>query len=328
MVLVVAEDKVERALALLREHREEPMVVGKLVQRTAGEGAVEIEGAEGAWLMLPELGVSLPFPDVLSSLHDPLTATRMRTVVLAGSEEVNPLQQLVQATSVPASAAQLVAVLGCTAASAALTTAKSAGITEVLLDEGRSAELAAYICDSADADSGGGPGTAAEDFTSQVQRAMDSVQAELLVVLDDVNIGLLTGSFLSAHRGRVIVVQASLLPSFPGPHAVKEALRYGVCMTGCTVAFAVPPIPHHPGATCYGPQIIQQPLDVKSTDTVATLRERLVRKCELPALPRAVQLVASGAVVLEQETDCGSYTSTRRATKDVPHTMPLSNALP
>merc|ERR1740129_572103 len=98
-------------------------------------------------------------------------------------------------------------------------------------------------------------------------------------------------------------------------------------MTGCTVAFVVPPTPHHPGATCYGPQIIQHHLDVTSTDTVATLRERLVRKCELPALPRAVQLVASGAVVLEHGADCGSYTSTRRATKDVPQSMPRVHGL-
>jgi len=316
MVLVVAQDKVERALALLREHREEPIVVGKLVQRVAGQGAVHVEGAEGSWLMLPELGVSLPFPDVLSSLQDPWTGTRMRTVVLAGSEETNPLQQLVQATSVPASAVQLVAVLSCKAGSAALTTAKAAGITDVLLDEGCLAVPTAEVCDSADADRGGGPGTATEDLTSHVQRAMESVQAELLVVLDDVDVGLLTDSFLSAHRGRVIVVQASLLPSFPGPHAIEKALRYGVCMTGCTIAFAVPQTPRSPECTCYGPQIIQQSVEVKSTDTGATLRERVVRKCELPALTRALQLVASGAVALEGEA--GSYASTRRASKDVP----------
>jgi len=306
MVLVVAQDKLESALALLREHREEPMVVGKLVQRAAGDEAVEIEGAEGSWLMLPELGVSLPFPDVLSSLQDPSTETRMRMAVLAGSEEVNPLQQLIQETALPASTAKIVAVLGCKAGTAALMTAKAAGITEVLLDEGESAKLVGDACDAADADSGGGPGTAAKHFTSQVQRAMDSVQAELLVVLDDVDIGLLTGSFLSTHKGRVIVVQASLLPSFPGPNAVEEAVRYGVCMTGCTVAFAVPPSAHRPEATRYGPQIMQQSLDVKSTDTVATLRERLVKRCELPALKSAVQMVASGTVNLEQEAKCGS----------------------
>lgn len=268
--------------------------------------------------MLPELGVSLPFPDVLSSLQDPFAGARMRTVVLAGSEETSPLQQLVQATAVPASAAQLVAVLSCKAGSAALKNAKAAGIKELLLDKTSPEAPATEACDSADADRGGGPGTAAGDLTFHVQHAMDSLQAELLVVLDDVGIDLLTDSFLSAHKGRVIVVQASLLPSFPGPHAIEEALRYGVCMTGCTVAFAVPPTPRSPKSTRYGPPIIQKSVDVKSTDTVATLRERVVKKCEVPTLTRAVQLVASGAFALKEEAGCGSYAIARRASEDPP----------
>uniref|UniRef100_A0A7S1WXV0 phosphoribosylformylglycinamidine cyclo-ligase n=1 Tax=Alexandrium catenella TaxID=2925 RepID=A0A7S1WXV0_ALECA len=318
MVLVVAQESVDRVMHLLRDQREEPVVVGELVARAQGAQRVEIEGADGAWLMLPELGVSLPFPEVLSSLQDPWTVSRMRVVVLAGPEDVTSVQALVQATSLPASAAVLAAVVSADPNSHALRVARSAGVASQVLGDGRFTE-AGFFCDGLDdldagsnpdsaagADSGGGPGiNASADFSAQLDHAMESLQAELLVVLDDVDPSLLTRSFLTTHEGRVAVLHASLLPSFPGALPVEAALRSGVCITGCTMCFAVPPVSLGPGRFCYGPQILQETCRITGADTAATLRARLVSQCESYVLPRAVQLIASGSVALQ--LDGGGY---------------------
>mmetsp|Transcript_56347 Transcript_56347/g.159937 ORF Transcript_56347/g.159937 Transcript_56347/m.159937 type:complete len:1764 (-) Transcript_56347:90-5381(-) len=312
MVLVVAAENAERVMDLLHQEREEPVLVGELVARSPGSHVMEVEGAEGAWLMLPELGVSLPFPEVLSSLQDPWTVSRMRVMVLAGGEEVSPLQALLQATAVPASAASLVGVTSPNPGSPSLRLARAAGVKDFVLGDGKFTAQD-FFCDGLDdlgaaevdsgADESAGPGcrdlTAATDFSAQLQKAMESVQAELLVILDDVDPTLLTRSFLSSNMGRVVVLHASLLPSFPGVAPIEAALRSGVCITGCTVCFAVPPPTI--GAGYYGPQVLQETLRIAAGDTAFTLRQRLVQECEAPALPRAVQLIASGSVVLRHD---------------------------
>jgi len=308
MVLVVSQENVDKVMHLLRDQREEPVVIGELLPRVQGAQPVEITGEDSCWLMLPELGVSLPFPEVLSSLQDPWRVSRMRVLVLAGSEEVTPLQSLVQAASLPASAAVLVAVMSTDPNSHALRVARSAGLRDQVLGDGRFTE-SGFFCDGLEdlerdneADSGGGPGiNAAADFSTHLEKAMESLQAELLVILDDVDTSLLTRSFLTTHEGRVIVLHASLLPSFPGPQPVEAALRSGVCVTGCTMCFAVPPVSL--GSARHGPQILQETCRIFATDATSTLRQRLVSQCETQVLPRAVQLIASGSIALRRDDD-------------------------
>merc|ERR1719163_2559610 len=95
---------------MLKELHEEPILAGELVPRPADGPAVDVEGAESVWLMLPELGVSMPFPQVLSSLQDPDTVSRVRVVVLAGSDKVTPLQALIDAWAIPAYSLEIVMV--------------------------------------------------------------------------------------------------------------------------------------------------------------------------------------------------------------------------
>jgi len=293
MILVVAKESVSQLLEVLREQREEPVVVGELVPRSPGAEPVEVEGAEGAWLMLPELGVSLPFPEVLSSLHDPRTVARMRVMVLAGSEDASPLQGLLQATALPASAAALVGVAG-PRGCAALARARAAGLKDLVLGDGRVQDA-----------------SHASDFSSRLEEIMQSLQAELLVVFDDVDPALLTRSFLANHVGRVAIVHASLLPAFPGCSPIEAALSSGVCVTGCTVCFAVPPVSLASPEHCFGPQILQETLRLSEAETAASLRARLVAECEAPCVARAVLSVASGAVALRH--DDGAYSIRRGA---------------
>jgi phosphoribosylglycinamide formyltransferase-1 len=59
-----------------------------------------------------------------------------------------------------------------------------------------------------------------------------------------------------------------LLPSFPGWHAVEEALEYGVKVTGCTVHIATEEVDA-------GPILAQESIPVLKDDTKETLHERI-----------------------------------------------------
>jgi phosphoribosylglycinamide formyltransferase-1 len=74
--------------------------------------------------------------------------------------------------------------------------------------------------------------------------------------------------FLDRFGGRFVNTHPSLLPAFPGMHAVRDALRYGVKVTGCTV-FLVDP------GTDTGPVIAQVAVGVREDDDEASLHERI-----------------------------------------------------
>jgi phosphoribosylglycinamide formyltransferase 1 len=74
--------------------------------------------------------------------------------------------------------------------------------------------------------------------------------------------------FLAEFGGRFINTHPSLLPAFPGMHAVADALSYGVKVTGCTV-FVVD------AGTDTGPVIAQAAVPVRDDDDVESLHERI-----------------------------------------------------
>jgi phosphoribosylglycinamide formyltransferase 1 len=75
-------------------------------------------------------------------------------------------------------------------------------------------------------------------------------------------------TFLERFDGRIVNTHPALLPSFPGMHGVRDALEYGVKVTGCTV-FLV-----DEGVDA-GPVIAQQAVQVLDDDDEATLHERI-----------------------------------------------------
>ena len=97
---------------------------------------------------------------------------------------------------------------------------------------------------------------------------------------------LLTPQFLD--RFPVINVHPSLLPAFPGAHAIDDALAAGVGETGVTVHFV-------DEGTDTGPVIAQEPVAIRTDDTPATLLERL-HAVEHRLLPEAVRLYLAGAL--------------------------------
>jgi len=75
-------------------------------------------------------------------------------------------------------------------------------------------------------------------------------------------------SFLARFTGRCLNTHPALLPSFPGMHGVKDALAYGVKVTGCTVFLVDEGIDA-------GPVLAQAAVPVRDDDDEATLHERI-----------------------------------------------------
>lgn len=79
---------------------------------------------------------------------------------------------------------------------------------------------------------------------------------------------ILGPEFLSRFHGRVLNTHPALLPAFPGAHAVRDALAYGVRLTGCTVHLVDAGIDT-------GPIVAQQAVPVLDGDDESTLHERI-----------------------------------------------------
>jgi phosphoribosylglycinamide formyltransferase-1 len=97
---------------------------------------------------------------------------------------------------------------------------------------------------------------------------------------------ILKGEFLRAFSERVINIHPSLLPAFPGLEAWKQALDYGVKVTGCTVHFVDQGVDS-------GPIIAQQTVPIADTDTPETLHAR-IQNAEWELYPRVIADFARG----------------------------------
>jgi phosphoribosylglycinamide formyltransferase 1 len=101
---------------------------------------------------------------------------------------------------------------------------------------------------------------------------------------------LLTSPFLRRFPGAVLNVHPSLLPAFPGLHAIEQAIDYGVKVFGVTVHFV-----EDDGGVDTGPVILQGSVALSNADDPDTVHAQL-RPIEHALLPEAVRLIARGAV--------------------------------
>lgn len=97
--------------------------------------------------------------------------------------------------------------------------------------------------------------------------------------------------FLAAFPDRVLNIHPSLLPSFPGLHAQKQAIDAGARFSGCTIHFV-------DSGTDSGPILSQAVVPVLPADTEEALAARIL-VAEHRIYPDAVKLVASGKITLE-----------------------------
>jgi phosphoribosylglycinamide formyltransferase-1 len=166
-------------------------------------------------------------------------------VVLVSGAGTN-LQALIDATADPAYGVRIAAVGADRDDIEGLSRARRAGIPTFVCRVGAFASRAEW--DAA--------------LTSQV-----AAYSPQLVVLAGF-MKLVGEAFLKEFGGRTVNTHPALSPSFPGVHGPREALDYGVKVTGCTL-FVVDP------GVDTGPIVAQHVVRVHADDTVATLHERI-----------------------------------------------------
>jgi len=102
---------------------------------------------------------------------------------------------------------------------------------------------------------------------------------------------LLSASFVQAFPGRVLNIHPSLLPAFPGLDAQRQALEYGVKITGCTVHIVDEFLDS-------GPILVQSAVPVLDEDTVETLSARILAQEHL-IYAKAIQYLADGRITFD-----------------------------
>jgi phosphoribosylglycinamide formyltransferase 1 len=119
--------------------------------------------------------------------------------------------------------------------------------------------------------------------------ALKAANVDLVVLAGFMRI--LKGEFLRAFEHRVVNIHPALLPAFPGLEAWKQALEYGVKVTGCTVHLVDQGIDT-------GPIIAQQTVPVLDDDTAESLHAR-IQKAEHELYPAAIAALVSGHVRIQ-----------------------------
>ena len=168
-----------------------------------------------------------------------------RLVVLVSGAGTN-LQALLDACADPGYGATVVAVGADRDSIAALDRAKSANIATFILK----------VKDFAKRD----------DWDQALAAACEQHHPDLIVCAGFMK--LVGKAFLARFNGRCLNTHPALLPSFPGMHGVRDALSYGVKVTGCTV-FLV-----DEGVDA-GPVLAQAAVPVRDDDDEASLHERI-----------------------------------------------------
>src|SRR3954467_13140976 len=102
---------------------------------------------------------------------------------------------------------------------------------------------------------------------------------------------LLGRTFLEAFPNAILNIHPSILPSFPGVDAQRQALEHGVKVAGATVHFVT-------GELDGGPIVRQCAIAVRDDDTAATLAQRILAE-EHRIYPEAVQLVLDGGWTID-----------------------------
>ena len=125
-----------------------------------------------------------------------------------------------------------------------------------------------------------------EDAERAFVAALQSAKVDLVVLAGFMRV--LKGDFLRAFEGRIVNIHPSLLPSFPGLEAWKQALDHGVKVTGCTVHFV-------DAGVDAGPIIGQETVAVLDNDTPETLHQR-IHAAEHWLYPECVAAIARGEI--------------------------------
>ncbi|MDD5073045.1 MAG: phosphoribosylglycinamide formyltransferase [Candidatus Omnitrophica bacterium] len=123
-----------------------------------------------------------------------------------------------------------------------------------------------------------------KELEAAVVRELNSKKIKLIALAGYMRI--LSDSFVKRYRNRILNIHPALLPAFKGGQAIKDAIKYGVKVTGATVHFVTEEVDA-------GPIVLQAACPVKNNDSEKTLLAR-VHKLEHKIYPEAIELFARG----------------------------------
>ncbi len=194
-------------------------------------------------------------------------AAPLRLGVLASGRGTN-LQAIIDAIERGTLPARLAVVVSDRAAAAALERARTHGAPGVFADPKDHGDRAAY--------------------DQALLRLLAAHRVELVCLAGFMRI--LGPGFVRSLAGRVMNIHPSLLPAFPGLAAQRQALEYGVKVTGATVHFVDEGVDT-------GPIIVQDAVPVLPADTEETLVTRIL-EIEHRLYPEAIRLFAAGRLTI------------------------------
>lgn len=192
----------------------------------------------------------------------------IRLGVLASGSGSN-LQAILDRCADGSVPAQVAVVIGNVAGAKALQRAEAAGVPALLLPHGAYPSRDAYDA----------------EIVSLLRRH----QVDLVCLAGFMRI--ITPVLLSAFQNRILNIHPSLLPAYPGMHAVRQALVKGARVSGCTVHIV-------DEGTDSGPILVQAAVPVLDGDTEETLAARILAQ-EHRCYPRAIALMAQDRVRIE-----------------------------
>jgi phosphoribosylglycinamide formyltransferase 1 len=128
-----------------------------------------------------------------------------------------------------------------------------------------------------------------EEFDLELIRILKNNCVDLVILAGFMRI--ITPTLLKAFPHKIMNIHPALLPSFPGIHGQKQALDYGVKLSGCTVHFVDEGVDT-------GPIIIQSAVQVFNDDTEETLAARILKE-EHRIYSQAIQLFAEGKIEIK-----------------------------
>ncbi|CAL8290926.1 unnamed protein product [Lota lota] len=271
-VLVVAPADAQGVLLQLQA-QEQAWIVGSLAHKQPGAEPVAVRNLQRSLRGGPCAGNGAVQRDSGCGCHGAGPSTprkRTRVAVLISGTGTN-LQALIEQAKRPSSSAEIVLVVSNRPGVLGLKKASLAGIQARVVDHKLYGSRA--------------------EFDATIDRVLEESRVELVCLAGFMRI--LTGSFVNKWNGKLLNIHPSLLPSFKGVNAQKQALQAGARISGCTVHFVAEQVDA-------GAIIAQEAVPVEAADTEESLSAR-IRLAEHKAFPIAMELVASGTVSLGQD---------------------------
>jgi phosphoribosylglycinamide formyltransferase 1 len=129
-------------------------------------------------------------------------------------------------------------------------------------------------------------GRAREEHDAEIIAELKKRNVELICLAGYMR--LLSEDFVRTFPNKIINIHPSLLPAFPGLDAQRQAIEYGVKISGCTVHFVDEDLDH-------GAIILQKAVEVADADTAETLSAKILDH-EHALYVEALKLIAEGKI--------------------------------